>query len=400
MVVFEALNALWGDCFVLRYSDALDHGRVWIIDGGPRAETVGGKVVSVWRDVLLPRLREIDPSYPFVVDLGIVSHIDDDHVTGIERLAAELVASKHQASVKFRRFWFNSFDELVGPAPAGLGESSGAIALQVSNPAAGLLLDGTLGEEGDAVVQGVPVGIKLAAHLRSLSLRGNAPFDGFIAAKPGQARVEIDGAMVTILGPQQDRLERLRGAWRAGLAGRTKTARAAALESLFAADSQLDFSVPNLSSIVVLVEISGRRMLLTGDARGDDIVASWQQLELPDSARALDLLKVPHHGRLANNPESFVRFFSANHYVFSADGRHDDPDPSVLECIVSTHGERPMTLHFTNTDIAWSKPYRLRRGSATVCSLLEMLDALRASYPGPWTWNLRPTDRHSIEIPL
>jgi hypothetical protein len=401
MVVLEALNALYGDCLILRYADGQGQRRVWIVDGGPRSTKVNGVAVSVWRDVLLPRLKQIDPARPFVVDLGMVSHIDDDHINGIERLTADIAAAlPHPGDVRFRRFWFNSFDALVGPAPAGLGESSGAMALELANPTAGLLPAGALGDDSAAVVQSVPQGIKLATNLRALGLDGNAPVNGFISARPDRGPVLIDGVSVTLIGPIQSRLDKLREEWRKALEKPTKPARTAALEALFATRGQFDSSVPNLSSIVVLVEIDGKSLLLTGDARGDDIVSAWKDLGLPDSRRVIDVLKVPHHGSFANSSEEFVRFFTASHYVFSADGHFDNPDPPVLEGLVSVHGQRSVTLHFTNADITWSKPYTLERGGAKVQTLKDMLAALRAAYPGPWQSNTRAPDRLSVEVTL
>ena len=398
MVVFEALNALHGDCLILRYDDAQGERRTWIVDGGPRSAEVNGEPVSVLRDVLLPRLKQIDPSIPFVVDLGMASHIDDDHIDGLERLTADLAAKAPLAGdVRFRRFWFNAFDDLVGPAPACQAQSSGAIALQLSNPNAGWLALGALGHGGDAILQSIPQGNKLAASLRSLGLEGNVPTNGFVAARSGSALM-VDGAKVTVLGPLQRRLDRLRDDWSKALSAPSEAARAAALLDLFA--PRLDTSVPNLSSIVVLVEVGGHSLLLTGDARGDDIVTAWAELGLPDAARKIDLLKVPHHGSSANNPSGFVRFFEATHYVFSADGRHDNPDPSVVEDLIGIHGHRPIALHFTNADIAWSKPYSLARGGAVVANLPDLIASLHAAYPGPWKSEFRVDDKHSIEIVL
>ena len=57
-----------------------------------------------------------------------------------------------------------------------------------------------------------------------------------------------------------------------------------------------DRSVYNLSSIVVLVQYGGRSILLTGDARGDDVL---QGLEteglLREKPYRVDVLKLPHH---------------------------------------------------------------------------------------------------------
>jgi hypothetical protein len=94
MVTFEALNALYGDCLLLRYLGPDGNERLRIIDGGPKSENVNGKPLAVWKDVLLPRLKEIYPTTtPLPVALGMVSHIDDDHINGIQKLRNELVAA-------------------------------------------------------------------------------------------------------------------------------------------------------------------------------------------------------------------------------------------------------------------------------------------------------------------
>ena len=90
MVIFEALNALYGDCLLLRYPDKTNVVRTWIIDGGPKAAKSGGKMVSCWNQVLLPRIKQINPAQPFVVALGLVSHIDDDHINGMQKLTKQL----------------------------------------------------------------------------------------------------------------------------------------------------------------------------------------------------------------------------------------------------------------------------------------------------------------------
>ena len=63
--------------------------------------------------------------------------------------------------------------------------------------------------------------------------------------------------------------------------------------------------MPNLSSIVVLVEVGGQKLLLTGDAHGDDIVKAWEELGLATPAK-VDLLKMPHHGSIRNCTEKFL----------------------------------------------------------------------------------------------
>ncbi|TIR17101.1 MAG: hypothetical protein E5X33_27035 [Mesorhizobium sp.] len=399
MVVFEALNALYGDCLVLRYEDAQGAQRLWLIDGGPRSTTVGGKAVSVWKDILIPRLLQISSVRPVPIDLGMVSHIDDDHINGIERLTDELMrASPRQGDITFRRFWFNAFDEIVGPAPDQLADANNAAALELSKAPISSLPAGALSDDAQAVIQSIPQGNKLAANLRSLKLQGNQPLQGLIEAGTGQTGVDIDGASVTVIAPLKSRLDALRTAWRKALKIPAGDARNAALQGLFA--TKLDNSVPNLSSIVVLVQVEGKSLLLTGDARGDDVVAGWELLNLPASARKLDLIKMPHHGSFANNPKQFLQFFEANHYVFSADGHYDNPDPPVVEGLVSLHAQRDFTLYFTNAQVKWEEPYKLDRGAEEVDTLPDLLKALQKAYPGPWKWVFRPPSSLSVEIEI
>src|SRR5262245_25293798 len=275
MVVLEALNALAGDCLLLRYPGPDNKERLWIIDGGPKADKE--KKITVWRDVLLPRLKQINPTTPLPVALGMVSHIDDDHINGIQKLTSTLVAAKpgQPAAVKFARFWFNSFDQLVGPKPAGLSEEAEAETASLQSLVSEENLPGVDDERGQLVMQSVKQGNDLAVDLRSLQLDGNRPVGGFVMAKKGQAPFPIEGATVTVVGPMQNRLEALRKDWAKALKKPSKKARQAALQALFLPDKKLDKSIPNLSSIVVLVEIGKRKLLLTGDAHGNDVVKAW-----------------------------------------------------------------------------------------------------------------------------
>ena len=396
MVRFEALNALYGDCLLLRYGEAAE--KIWLIDGGPKAERVGANSVAVWKDVLLARLDEISKVKPLPIVLGMVSHIDDDHINGMQRLTASLVAAKpgRPPAVKFDCFWFNSFDDLLGPKPPGAHAEVAAVATAslVQD-----LLPHVEDEDAQLVMQSVPQGINLASDLRALGLNGNKPVRGLVVAKKGQGSFPVAGAQVTIVGPLQSRLDKLREAWAKALSKPTKAARQAAMQELFLPEKSLDKSVPNLSSIVVLVEVDDRKLLLTGDAHGGDIVEAWKELGLGDRPK-VDLIKMPHHGSIRNTPERFVTFFEADHYVFSANGKYENPDPPVIEAVVKFHGHRRITLHFTNTDIVWSEGYALDKNGTEVRNLEQMLAALHTAYPGPWTARTRAPEDKSIIVEL
>ena len=104
----------------------------------------------------------------------------------------------------------------------------------------------------------------------------------------------------------------------------------------------VDKSVPNLSSIVVLAKAGGKTMLLTGDARGDKILEGLELVGAlePGGTLHVDLLKVPHHGSANNLDAGFFERITADHYVFSGNGEHGNPERETLEMLFDARGAR------------------------------------------------------------
>jgi len=112
-----------------------------------------------------------------------------------------------------------------------------------------------------------------------------------------------------------------------------------------------DKSVANLSSVVVLAEVEKKRMLLTGDARGDKVLEGLELAGLlkkdGKSKIHVDILKGPHHGSNRNVDPIFFRRITANHYVFSGDGEHGNPERETLEMLWNERGDAKYTIHLT-----------------------------------------------------
>ena len=49
----------------------------------------------------------------------------------------------------------------------------------------------------------------------------------------------------------------------------------------------------------------------------------------------VDVLKVPHHGSANNLDDDFFERITANHYVFSGDGEHGNPERESLEMLLA-----------------------------------------------------------------
>jgi hypothetical protein len=385
----DVQRARKGDCLILHYGTRADPGLV-LIDGGP---------AQVYGPYLKPRLaairkaRALGAADPLPVDLMMVSHIDDDHINGILELTGELVDAKQARkplALKVRKFWHNTFDDIIGNSPQELRKAVTAAYGAAS-------LDGDPDVDGldhvsAKVLASASQGFRLRDNARALGWRVNADFGGhLVMAKKGAAAVDAGrGLSLTVAGPMQPELVQLQKEHDAFLKQQEKDR-----ESREALASFTDTSIPNLSSIVVIAEAGGKRVLLTGDARGDKII---QGLELigalkPHATMHVDVLKMPHHGSDRNMETSFLQRITADHYVFSGDGEYGNPERATLEMLWKARGDKPYTLHLTYPVAAidagrkddWAKEQAKeksrRKRSANVAVRADWSDAVNGLAP-------------------
>ncbi len=100
----------------------------------------------------------------------------------------------------------------------------------------------------------------------------------------------------------------------------------------------------------MLAECGGKTMLLTGDARGDHVLAGLDEAGIAkNGSTEVDILKLPHHGSIRNLAPEFFERVKARHYVISANGRDGNPETETLETIVAAReGDTDFTIHLTN----------------------------------------------------
>ena len=333
-----------GDCLLLHYGTADDPGLI-VVDGGPS---------KVYRPHLKPRLdqiraaRHIQSDHTLPVDLMMVSHIDDDHINGVLELTGELLDEQdahRPLPLKVRSFWHNSFDDIIGNDPnnllAAVTAQFGAAALAGEADADGL--DPDLAK----VLASVEQGFRLRDDAKKLKWRLNPEFEGkvVLTAKGSKALDMGKGLTFTVAGPMKRELAALQKKHDAFLAAARKKKNTASALAAFT-----DESVPNLSSLVLIAACDGKTMLLTGDARGDKIL---EGLELVGALKArgkmhVDVLKMPHHGSDRNMETTFLKRISADHYVFSGDGEHGNPERGTLEMLLEARGAAAAyTVHLT-----------------------------------------------------
>jgi beta-lactamase superfamily II metal-dependent hydrolase len=305
------LPAAEGDAIWVRWGDDLEYQLM--VDMGKENS---GKLIRSRLEDLAKGERHFE--------LLVITHIDGDHIGGVLTGLAEAAPLEGLA---FDDIWFNGWAHLHGRTIPPPGVGSG---LEPMGAAQGQRLTSWLtGPWNEAFGRG-PVARQEPLRVVNLS----------------------DGLNLTILGPTAERLEALQATWElevelaiekgslpasAGLEalGRKKPVRPelaskADLRSLANEASDPDPSKSNGTSITMLMEWRKRRVLLTGDAFGADVVAGLGRLA-PPSPVPIDVFKLPHHGSDGNVTTALVKAVECPNWVFSSNGaKHYHPDAMAV----------------------------------------------------------------------
>ena len=378
----EALQAFHGDCLLLHAGTAQEPLLV-LVDGGPS---------GTWEASLQPRLDELRAARggtgPLRIDLAMVSHIDDDHVHGMVDLAGELVTQKLDSkplSYDVQTLWHNSFDDVVGNDAEQLRTAAvEVLAEPVGDPRAD-----EIRAAGLAVVASVGQGRELRDQAQQLGWGVNEPFDGpVVLPAKGKRTITLGTTQLTVICPHAAQLDKLHAVWDKWLQEHPKAVKDKAATAAFT-----DNSPYNLSSIVVLAECDGRRMLLTGDARGDHVLAGLDEAGFAKDGRThVDILKLPHHGSIRNLSEEFFQRVTADHYVISANGRDGNPETETLDAIVAARkGDDDFEIHLTN---------RVGKKRTTLERRLGDFLAAKEHGGAKYRVSFREEDAHALRIDL
>ena len=365
LTLFQALD---GDCLLLTGA------------GGETLLADGGRTGS-YRQHVAPTLGRMAGEGK-ALDLVYVSHIDNDHISGILQMVEDCVdwvAYDYQSSSgnthypkpkaprppQIKGVWHNAFRDQVG---LNLGDIED---LLVTNLRA-CLVDQSLVTEAafyDNLITGEKEALRLSSLIgpNLLNIPVNPEFEGrFMYLSEPPTVVRLGGLDIRILGPSKEELERLRADWNQWISDNKKTvdeiradatrdaarlhagadelvhsatfALAAELRRQSELGDRTRLTPPNLASITLLVEEEGKTVLLTGDSHADDIRHGLEAHGKMDGDRGLhvNVLKVQHHGAEYNLNKVFCRYVTADHYLFCANGAHDNPNLDVLQAIIDS----------------------------------------------------------------
>ncbi|HMJ78415.1 MAG TPA: MBL fold metallo-hydrolase, partial [Iamia sp.] len=303
------------------------------------------------------------------VELVVVTHVDADHIGGV---LAGLVEGAPIEGLTFGDIWFNGRAHLDGrsvsrdPSKEHLGPA-----------------------QGD----------RLSRWLVRRTWNDGFERGPVVRTDRAPVRVLADGMRVTVIGPTTERLKGFTATWdvemakvekrraaKATAAGVERLGRrtppprptlpdCAALKGHAARTSTPDGSLANGSSICIVIEWGSRRVLLTGDAWGDEIASGMAayaaQQDPPLSLPVpVDLVKVPHHGSEGNVSDGWLTSVDAPCWAISTNGtKHYHPDARaitrILRCNPSAHlvFNEPSTYNGWWTEHSW----RTRFGYEVSC---------------------------------
>jgi len=314
------------------------------------------------------------------IDLLYVSHIDADHIGGVfvmlDAMAQWKVYDINQADgdpsaepelprqPKVHNIWHNAFRDIVKD---NVGKIESLLAASAPMLQASQVHElQHLGHDYAQIATSVPQAIKVSRLIKPdildiglNQLPNNKKHSGkLLMARDKQNDEQIGSLTVSILCPTQDELDNLRTGWNAWLdteasqksleKARNYYAVGLNASNPFAQGNPIDLhkwngvaaykqvTAPNVASTVLMVEEEdGKRLLLTGDNHPDMIVAGLEYGGYLDNGYVhVDVLKYPHHGSEHNITSDFSRQVSADHYIFCGNGSSGNPDLRVLEQMI------------------------------------------------------------------
>lgn len=330
MLRLRVVQAEFGDCLILEFGTSAAP-RYVLIDGGPD---------TIYARHLRPELGAIRAGGG-TLDLAILSHVDNDHAIGLLDFLAELRQQRDNGApetIAVQALWHNAFSRTIGSGTAIQGRLAALLAGAGSvMTAAGMAL------------RGIAEGAQLRAAAAALDLPVNAGFPGdLVLVGAATARTVIDNLTLRVVGPAQANLDELKAQWLEWLD--THEEGVASGDPFLMANA--DRSVPNLSSIMVLAEAHGKRILLTGDGRSDHLLDGLAQAGALDGQERLhvDVLKLPHHGSDRNITKKFFKKVTADRYVASANGKDGNPDLATLIWIVEAARDQGCRIEIVVTN--------------------------------------------------
>ena len=303
MLTIKMLPALGGDCIVIKIHRDNVH-QIIIVDSG-----MGRQCNSL----LLKEITEWNKAYG-PVDLVILTHIDNDHVSGLIRI----LRNKKIDYLSIKSIWFN-----YGAKLEEYFKSESAISIQIPNNSLytsyrqGRELLELLKERSIELIAPVMAGDHIVVD-EYLHIDVLAPLVEDLNALLEDKKYEsvIDNAELETSSEKNDygdSVEKLNSR----------------------AFSENDITNTNASSIACLLSYSGHKILLLGDAKVSTIEKRLRHLGASEvNPLKIDYCKISHHGSKSNTRGSLISIINCDKYMLSTNWKSGKPSKECLSRIV------------------------------------------------------------------
>jgi hypothetical protein len=300
----------------------------------------------------------------YALDLIVATHVDADHISGLLSFFLMNGPAKTPAIIPVREVFHNSLRSLAAATASQTAMRLDDLALLRDIRLRGYPLPSAANNLEQEI--SARQGSSLAQLLRDGGYQWNTHAGVVSIGEGGLADLCLPQAKINIIGPNKVRLEALKKWWIAEIRRLGVTGSLEDLDDVFeflcahevvdpgeqalsASDADLavayvpDNSVTNGSSISLIVEIEGRRLLFLGDSRAEDMVSALAV----NGPSLFDAIKIAHHGSARNTSVDLLTLVDSPHFFISTNGDgHNHPDFPVLKAIVDRPAAFSRTLHF------------------------------------------------------
>lgn len=271
----HVLQAMSGDSLLLSYIGDDDKEHNILVDGGKP---------NTFKKSIKQAISNID-----VLDYVFVTHIDNDHIGGINKL----LGSSYQDKIK--NIFFNSGHLIPKNNSTMVSES-----------------------DGNTLIDFINKSDTLKSNKEEISI--NTKFNFF-------------GLKISFLSPTYEALHNFNN---------TYTLKKVKEEALISDTVEEDEAIQILSelakitfkekslktdpsngvSLAMLVEYQNKTLLLLGDAKDSVLISSLRQKYSEIDRLKVDYIKLSHHGSKFHTNNEFLSLVECNHFIISTDGKN------------------------------------------------------------------------------
>lgn len=312
------------------------------------------------------------------LDLIIVTHIDQDHISGGIRFFEENGNANAPKIIGVGEVWHNSYRHLE------MAETDKVLTEKERKHIASNSIVIEQNREGNTTDTSGKQGSRLATNLHLRGYKWNSSFGGQAISYKGKDAICLnDEVKVTVLSPTMKELEGLKKIWKRELKVKfptielnneiifddaiecvslmrrpniapnssRDTSTTINLENLARTQIEEDIDEINASSITCIIEFMKKKILLLGDSKSsiveEQIKKIYKEAKFPI---IFDAIKIAHHGSARNTRNELLDIIDSENYFISTNGSvHGHPDiETIAKIVIRENSGFTRNLYFSN----------------------------------------------------